>query len=175
MSLAYNNQRQQEYRTRVNNYIRAQEVRVIYEDTTLGVMATSEALKLARQKELDLVEINGKATPPICKIIDYGRFKYDEKKKHHSQKQKTSELKEISFRPTTDEHDLEHKLAAAKRFLADGDRVKLSVYFRGREMAHIDLGREKLQWAVEQLADVGSVNSGIATEGKTISLIVSPK
>lgn len=138
-------------------------------------MATSEALKLAKEKALDLVEINGKVSPPICKIIDFGRYKYDEKQKKKSQKQKTSDLKEISFRPTTDEHDLQHKLAAAKRFLADGDRVKFSVYFRGREMAHQNLGREKLQWVIEQLADIGSVNGSMASEGKTISLIVQPK
>jgi translation initiation factor IF-3 len=170
------NQSKQEYRTRVNNYIRANEVRVILADgTTKGIMPTNEALSLARSQNLDLVEINGKVSPPIVKIVEYGKFKYDEKKKKQSQKQKTSELKEISFRPTTDPHDLAHKLAAAKKFLADGDRVKFSVYFRGREMAHTELGREKLQWVVDQLTDIGSVNGHMASEGKTISLIVAPK
>lgn len=166
------------YRIRINNYIRVPQVRVILADgSTAGVMNTWEALKLAQDQNLDLVEINPKSAPPVCKIVDYGKFKYDEKKKQQAAKksQKTSDLKEIDFRPVTEDNDMNHKLQNAKEFLAEGHKVKFVVKFRGREMAHKEIGKQKLDWMLEQLKDLISGNSMISLEGKDMSTVVSPK
>lgn len=133
---------------RTNNRIRVPQVRLIGSDgSQIGIMATYEALKLAQEESLDLVEINPKASPPVCKIVDYGKFKYDEKKKQAEARknQKSSELKEITLRPKTEENDLEHKLASAKSFLEEGDNVKFTVKFRGREITHPQIGEDKLR------------------------------
>ena len=165
-------------RIRINNQIRVTQVRVVVEDgTTKGVMSTRDALQMAKDANLDLVEINPKAIPPVCKILDYGKFKYSEKKKVAAAKkmQKANELKELTFRPNTDTHDLEHKLACAKEFLADGNRVKFSIRFRGREITHPQIGREKLEWLLLQLAPNLSNTPSISMEGKIMSMIVTPK
>lgn len=167
----------QQYRTRVNNYIRVPEVRVILSDgSTAGVMQTRDALKMAKDQGLDLVEINPRAVPPVCKIIDYGKFKYDEKKKQQEAKkhQKIQELKELTFRPNTDENDLAHKLNQAKQFLADGDKVKFTVRFRGREITHPDVAKDKINWIIEQLGSTIAANPQISLEGKFMWVIVSP-
>jgi translation initiation factor IF-3 len=171
------NQSQQQFRIRVNNYIRVPQVRVVMEDgSSPGIMNTYDALKLAKDQGLDLVEINPKSVPPVCKIIDYGKYKYDEKKKQAEARknQKTQELKELTFRPNTDENDLNHKLSQAKEFVAEGHKVKFTVRFRGREITHSNIGREKLMWIIEQLGDQIANNPQISLEGKFMSVIVSP-
>lgn len=163
---------------RINNRIRVPQVRVIGSDgSQIGVLATYEALKLAQEEGLDLVEINPKAVPPVCKIIDFGKFKYEEKKKQVEARrnQKSSELKEITFRPKTEENDLNHKLASAKEFLAEGNKVKFTVRFKGREITHPQYGEDKLKWLVEQLKEVISSSTTAMMEGKTMSLTVNPK
>lgn len=172
-----NNNQQREYRTRINKFIRVPQIRVVFSDgTNGGIMNTYEALKLAQEQSLDLVEINPRAVPPVCKIMDYGKFKYEEKKKAQAAKknQQNQELKELTFRPNTDENDLNHKLVQAKEFLADGDKVKFAVRFRGREIVHQDIGREKLQWILQQLDGLIAPNPQISLEGKIMWMMVSP-
>ncbi len=139
-------------------------------------MATRDALKAAQDKGLDLVEINPRSTPPVCKIMDYGKYKYEEKKKAQAAKknQTIQELKELTFRPNTDENDLKHKLSQAKEFLADGDRVKFTVRFRGREITHANLGKEKLEWILQELHGLITDKPQISLEGKFMWMIVSP-
>jgi translation initiation factor IF-3 len=171
-----NNQPQQ-YRVRINQYIRIPQIRVILADgSNGGIMATRDALKLAQDQGLDLVEVNPKALPPVCKIVDYGKFKYEEKKKAQAdkKKQQVQELKELTFRPNTDENDLTHKLNQAKGFLEEGDRVKFTVRFRGREIVHSNLGKEKLEWILQRLGSTVTPNPQINLEGKFMSMIVAP-
>jgi translation initiation factor IF-3 len=168
---------QPQYRIRVNGYIRVPQVRVVLEDgSSPGIMNTRDALKMAQDKGLDLVEINPKSIPPVCKIVDYGKYKYDEKKKQAEAKknQKTQELKELTFRPNTDENDLNHKLSQAKEFVTEGHKVKFTVRFRGREITHANIGKEKLMWIITQLGDQITNNPQISLEGKFMSVIVSP-
>lgn len=165
-------------RIRINHQIRVPQVRVVLEDgTSPGVISTWDALQMAKNANLDLVEINPKAIPPVCKILDYGKYKYDEKKKTAAAKktQKISELKELTFRPNTDEHDLAHKLELAKQFLAEGNKVKFAIRFRGREITHPQIGREKLDWLLQQLAPLLTGSAQVNMEGKIMSMIVSPK
>jgi translation initiation factor IF-3 len=172
-----NNNNQQQYRVRINQYIRVPQIRVILSDgSNGGVMATYEALKLARDENLDLIEINPKAIPPVCKIADYGKMKYEEKKKAQIAKknQVVQELKELTFRPNTDQNDLNHKLEQAKEFLSEGNKVKFTVRFRGREITHSELGREKIEWCVQQLQGLIADKPQISLEGKFMSAIVSP-
>lgn len=171
-----NNQTQN--RTRINHQIRVPQVRVVLEDgTSPGIISTRDALQMAKDANLDLVEINPKAVPPVCKILDYGKYKYDEKKKTAAAKktQKQTELKELTFRPNTDDHDLSHKLETAKQFLADGNKVKFAIRFRGREITHPQIGRDKLEWLIQQLSSLITGTALISMEGKIMSMIVSPK
>ena len=171
------NNQQREYRVRINKNIRVPQVRLVLSDgTNAGIMNTYEALKMAQDQSLDLVEINAKSQPPVCKIMDYGKFKYEEKKKQQAAKknQQIQELKELTFRPNTDDNDLKHKLEQAKEFLTDGNKVKFSVRFRGREIVHSDIGREKLQWILNQLSGLIAANPQISLEGKIMWMIVSP-
>jgi translation initiation factor IF-3 len=166
------------YRVRINGYIRVPQVRVILEDgTSPGIMETWQALKLAQEQSLDLVEINPKSVPPVAKICNYGKMKYEEKKAQQAakKKQKVSETKELDFRPVTEQHDLEHKLDRAKEFLLDGHRVKFVCKFKGREMAHKQIGQEKLLFLLEQLKEMIAVPGPIGMEGKDMIVIVSPK
>lgn len=176
MQMSQQNQ-QREYRVRINKYIRVPQIRVVLADgTNGGIMNTYEALKMAQDSGLDLVEINPKAQPPVCKIMDYGKFKYEEKKKAQAAKknQQVQELKELTFRPNTDENDLKHKLSQAKEFLAEGDRVKFAVRFRGREIVHQDIGKDKLNWLLKELSGLVAPNPQISLEGKIMWMIVSP-
>lgn len=162
---------------RINHLIRVPQVRVIDADgNSVGVMSTRDALKLAQDQNMDLIEINPKTSPPVCKVMNFGKFKYDEKKKLNEAKknQKVQELKELTFRPNTDENDLNHKLSQAKEFLADGNRVKFTIRFRGREMAHPHIGRDKLEWIVQQLGALIVANPLISQEGKLMSMQVAP-
>jgi translation initiation factor IF-3 len=163
---------------RVNHRIRVPEVRVVLDDgTMLGVMPTHEALRKAEERSLDLVEINPKAVPPVCKILDYGKFKYEEKKRASEAKKKQTvvELKELKLRPKTDDHDLEVKLRAARRFIEGGNKVKFTVRFRGREITHPERARMQLDWLLENLAALTNVEQRPQMEGRTMSLIVAPK
>lgn len=171
------NNNQSQYRIRINQYIRVPQVRVVYEDgSTGGVMETRAALKAAQDAGLDLVEINPRAVPPVCKIMDYGKYKYDEKKKQQAAKknQQVQELKELTFRPVTDENDLNHKLEQAKGFLDEGHRVKFTVRFRGREISHSNIGREKIEFLIKKLDGIIQPNPPISLEGKFMTTIVSP-
>lgn len=162
---------------RINNRIRAPQVRLIGSDgAQIGIVSTYEALKLAQEENLDLVEINPKASPPVARLMNYGKFCYEEKKKAAEAKknQKAVELKEITLRPKTEEHDLNHKLASVKDFLADGNKVKLTIRFRGREAMHLDIGRKKLEYLIEQLNGLIQPSPPISYEGKLMSVIVMP-
>jgi translation initiation factor IF-3 len=163
---------------RVNHRIRVPEVRVVLDDgSQLGVMATSEALKAAEGRGLDLVEVNPKSMPPVCKILDFGRFKYEEKKRQSEAKRKQTvvELKEVKLRPKTDDHDLNVKVRAARRFLESGNKVKFTVRFRGREITHPQRAQMQLDWLLENLADLANVEQRPQMEGRTMSLILGPK
>lgn len=163
---------------RINHRIRVPEVRVIGEEgEMLGVLATHEALRRAQERGLDLVEVNPKAEPPVCKILDFGKFKYDEKKKAREAKRKQTvvEIKEIKLRPKTDDHDLEFKARAARRFLEAGHKVKFTVRFRGREITHPEKAQEQLDWVVKQADDIAVVEVRPAMEQRTMTLVMAPK
>ncbi|MAS87109.1 MAG: translation initiation factor IF-3 [Micavibrio sp.] len=163
--------------TRVNESIRAPEIRVVGADGEMvGVMSPREALLLAQESGLDLVEISPNAKPPVCKILDYGKFKYEAQKKaaEARKKQKTIELKELKMRPGIGEHDYQVKLKAAKKFLEDEDKVKFTLRFRGREMAHVDLGRQVLERVREDLKTMSKVDYHPKMEGRQMMMILAP-
>lgn len=167
----------EEEKVRVNRKIRVPEVRVVNEDgQQLGIMATEAARDIASRIGLDLVEISPNSSPPVCKIMDYGRYKYELKKKASSAKktQHQSQLKEVKLRPQIDEHDLDFKLNNARRFLFDGDKVKMTVMFRGREIVHSQLGRDLLNQVVARLNGVAKAESSPQMEGRTLSMILAP-
>lgn len=168
-----------EKQTRINGAINVPEVRLIIDETgeQLGVVSIRDALAKAEALELDLVEISPNANPPVCKVMDFGKFKYYEQKKAHAakQKQKQVQVKEIKLRPVTDDHDYNIKLRNAKRFLEDGDKVKFIVQFRGREMAHQELGLRYLERAEQDLLDLVVVESKPKVEGRNAIMIVAPK
>jgi translation initiation factor IF-3 len=162
----------------VNERIRVREVRVIDEDgTQLGIMPPPQALAIARQKGLDLVEIAATAVPPVCRIMDFGRYQYQEQKRARSAKkhQKIIEVKEIKFRPKVDEHDYQFKKKHIERFLADGDKVKATIFFRGREMAHPEIGRRILERLIDDLAEVAVPENMPRQEGNQMHTILSQK
>ena len=162
---------------RVNRRIRVPEVRLIGEDgEQLGVFATYEAIRKAEDAGLDLVEISPTARPPVCKIMDYGKYKYETQKKKHEQKkhQIVVKLKEIKMRAATDEHDFQTKIRHIKRFLEEGDKVKISIRFRGREMAHVDLGQERMKRVVEEVKGLGEVESFPKMEMRQLFMLLVP-
>lgn len=162
----------------INEQIRDKEVRLIGEDgEQLGVMLTKEALRLAQEAELDLVKIAPTAKPPVCKIIDYGKYRYElaRKEKEAKKKQKNVELKEIRMSPNIDSNDLNTKMNAAKKFLTKGDKVKVTLRFRGREMAHMQSSKHILIDFAEQLADVAAVEKAPKLEGRSISMVLTEK
>ncbi len=162
---------------RINRRIRVPEVRVIDPDgEQLGIMAIDDALERAEEYELDLVEVAPNARPPVCKIMDYGKFKYQQKKRTAEARKKTSrvELKEVKFRPKTDEHDYQTKLRHARRFLEDNNKVKITVMFRGREITHPELAREQLQRAAEILEDCSKVEQTPRLEGRNMTMMLIP-
>jgi len=169
--------RPEEDRVRVNHAIRVPEVRVVNEDgQQLGVMPTKGALEIAGRIGLDLVEIAANADPPVCKIMDYGRYKFEAKKKAATAKkaQHQSALKEVKLRPRIDDHDLEYKLRNAKKFLFAGDKVKATVMFRGREIVHQHLGRELLESVAERLSEFANAESKPSMEGRMLSVVFAP-
>lgn len=162
--------------TRINDRIRAREVRLIDDEgQMIGVMTSMQALAIAREKNLDLVEVSPMAVPPVCKIMDWGRFKYEQAKKENEARkhQKTVEIKEIRMRPRTDDHDLEVKVRKIEEFLAEGDKVKVGVIFRGRELAHPELGRSVLERVTTELKGTAVLERTPLMEGKMMSMIVS--
>jgi translation initiation factor IF-3 len=163
---------------RVNERIRTAEVRVIDEDgAQIGVMPPRQALEMARTKGLDLVEIAPQAQPPVCRIINFGKYQYEQKKKQKEAKAKQTfiTVKEIKFRPGTDEHDYDFKKNNAVRILHDGDKVKATVHFRGREITHKELGFSLLQRLEQDLAEAGIVEVRPKLEGMNMFIMLSPK
>ena len=162
--------------TRVNERIRAREVRLIDENgEMMGVMPPQRALDIARDRNLDLVEVSPNANPPVCKLMDFGRFKYEQAKKENEARknQKTIALKEIRLSPRTDEHDVDVKTRKIQEFLAEGDRVRVSVKFRGAEMRHPDIGRKLLDGIAEVLKGTVVIERSPIMEGKMMSMIIS--
>ncbi|MFP6579451.1 MAG: translation initiation factor IF-3 [Myxococcota bacterium] len=160
---------------RVNEKIRVREIRVIGADgEQLGVMAPEDALEKARESGLDLVEVAANSRPPVCRIMDYGRYKYEQKKKRTGKNKQahTASLKEVKMRPGTDLHDLNFKLNNARRFLMDGDKVKVTVMFRGREMVHPERGRKQLQQVIELLGPMAKMENPPRMEGRFMSTIL---
>lgn len=153
-------------------------MRVISEDgKQLGVMQTHIACRIAEEKGLDLVEVNPKADPPVCKIIDYGRFKYEESKKKRASKKKQTvvQVKEVKLRPKTDTHDLEVKVRACLRFLAEGNKAKLVIQFRGREIVHPETGKAVLHKVLTELGNYAVVEQWPVMEGRRMNMLVAPK
>jgi translation initiation factor IF-3 len=162
---------------RVNEKIRAPEIRLIGpEGENIGVVTPEKAMDLAFEAELDLVEISPNATPPVCKIMDYGKYKYEQQKRESEarKKQKVIEVKEVKFRPNTDTHDYDVKMRNVVKFLEHGDKVKVTLRFRGREMAHQDLGRELLQRVAGDVEGIGKVENMPKMEGRQMIMIIAP-
>jgi translation initiation factor IF-3 len=160
---------------RINQMIRAPEIRVIgAEGEQLGVMTPQDAMARADEAGLDLVEVAPGSRPPVCRIMDYGRYKYEQKKKAGKGKGHAASLKEVKLRPRTDQHDMDFKLKNARRFLMDGDKVKVTVMYRGREMVHRELGRKQLDRVVELLGPIAAVENPPRMEGRLLSMILVP-
>src|SRR5579864_2152178 len=168
--------RRQNRRENVNEFIRAREVRAVFPDGTAEVMPTQAALRNAQEMGLDLVLVAPTAVPPVAKAIDYGHYQYEQKKKQHEAKKKQHvvQVKELKFRPNTDDHDYDFKKNHAIRFLQEGNRVKAVVQFRGREIAHTDLGRKLLMRFAEDLAQYGAVDGSARMEGRNAHILISP-
>lgn len=161
---------------RVNEQIRISPVRVINaEGEMLGVMPTGKALETAREAGMDLVEVAPNERPPVCKIMDFGKFKYSQKKRASKQKQHQVQVKEIRVRPKTGDHDIEVKVKRAREFLEHKDKVLVNVLFRGRELAHIDEGRRVMDEVLQALEDVAKVEKNPSMEGKRMTAIVAPR
>lgn len=162
---------------RINGRIRAPEIRLIGADgENVGVVTPARAMDLAAEAELDLVEISPNATPPVCKIMDFGKYKYETQKKEAEarKKQKVIEVKEVKFRPGTDTHDYDVKMRNVVKFLEKGDKVKVTLRFRGREMAHQDLGRQLLERIAEDVTPIGKIDNMPKMEGRQMVMMISP-
>lgn len=143
----------------------------------IGILETPDALRIAREEGLDLVEISPKAVPPVCKIMDYGRFKYETAKKEREERSKRTviEVKEMKFRPKTDEHDFDFKVKHIREFLGEGNKAKLVIQFRGREIVHPEVGQNVLRRVVEAVSDVGMVEQPPMMEGRRMLMIIGPR
>ena len=162
----------------LNEEIRDKEVRLIGDDgEQLGIMSSAEALAIADEKGLDLVKISPQAVPPVCKLMNYGKFRFEQGKREKEAKknQHVVEIKEIRMSPGIDVGDFNTKLKNAQKFIADGNRVKVSVRFRGREMAHTEIGKELLDRFAEQCAETANLDKGAKLEGRMMSIFLSPK
>ncbi|MBI4224285.1 MAG: translation initiation factor IF-3 [Deltaproteobacteria bacterium] len=169
--------RRREPRTRINQFIRVPEVRVIGSGgEQLGVIPTRQAQQMAQDEGLDLVEVAATARPPVCKIMDFGKYKYeqDKQKREARKKQTVVHIKEIKIRPSTDRHDLDVKLKHIRRFLEEGNKAKITVRFRGREMAHKDLGMALLKQMVDEIGALAKIDQGPKFEGKMLSAVLAP-
>jgi translation initiation factor IF-3 len=161
----------------LNERIRVPQVRLIDEKgEQVGVIATQEALQMARDRGLDLMEVSPNSQPPVCKICDYGKFKYEKKKKEQIAKKKQThvKVKEVQLRPQTEEHDLEYKFKNVRQFLEDGDKAKITMVFRGREITYVDQGFKVMRQIMERLKDVGLVESAPKLEGKKLMMVIAP-
>jgi len=161
----------------VNRQIRVPEIRLIDQDgNNVGVVDPNDAVTMAEEAGLDLVEISPNAKPPVCKIMDFGKFKYEQQKKaaEAKKKQKVIDVKEVKFRPNIDTHDYDVKMRALTKFLGEGDKVKVTLRFRGREMAHQELGRELLNRVAEDIEDKGKVESMPRMEGRQMTMVIAP-
>ena len=163
-------------RENVNEAIRAREVRAVFPDGSVEVMPTQAAIRRAQELGLDLILIAPTAEPPVAKAMDYGQWQYEVKKKQHEAKKKQHviQVKEVKFRPNTDDHDYEFKRKHAIRFLGEGNRVKAVVQFRGREIAHVDLGKKLLQRFAQDLTEYGEVEGYPRLEGRNAHVIITP-
>ena len=162
---------------RINGEINAREVRLIGTDgEIIGVMSGREAMKLAEEADTDLVEISPNATPPVCRLMDYGKFKFQEQKKaaEARAKQKVIQVKEIKFRPGTDENDYQVKMRNIKRFIEDGDKVKITLRFRGRVMAHQEIGMRQLERVRDEMGELIQVESMPKLEGRQMVMMIAP-
>jgi translation initiation factor IF-3 len=162
---------------RVNRRIRAREVRVIDPDgNQLGIIPLDEALKTAMEMDLDLVEVATKSDPPVCRIMDYGKFKYEQSKKSQESRKKQTiiHLKEIKLRPKTDDHDFQFKVRHMERFLKEGNKVKVSMIFRGREIMHPDIGEKILKRVIDFTKEFGVVEQAPKREGRAMNMILAP-
>jgi translation initiation factor IF-3 len=163
---------------RVNERIRAKECRLIDETgAQVGIVSVQEALAIAKEKGLDLIEVAPNANPPVCKIMDYGKYKYEQGKREREarKKQHVSEVKGLTLRPTTDEHDYQVLVKHALRFLREGDKVKVTVRFRSREITHPELAERQLERMIRDVSEVGVVEKPPAMEGRTMTMVLSPK
>lgn len=162
---------------RINEEIRAGEVRLVGDGDETEVMSFKDALRRALEKGMDLVEISPNARPPVCRVMDYGKFRFEQVKREKEAKknQRVTQIKEVKLRPNIEEHDFETKIKNAEKFLREGDKVKLTVMFRGREVTHPDLGRALCQRSAERLAEVAVVERAPKLEGKNMTLIFAPK
>ncbi|MBN2232152.1 MAG: translation initiation factor IF-3 [Deltaproteobacteria bacterium] len=163
---------------RINRQIRAAGVRLIDDDgAQLGIMTVPEALNIAAERGLDLVEVSPTAEPPVCKIMDYGKYKYEQSKKAQEarKRQSTIQVKEIKMRPRTDDHDLDFKIKHIVRFLDEGNKVKITIRFRGREMAYTDQGLALLERVVDMVKEYGGVEQRPQHEGRQLSLVLAPQ
>lgn len=162
---------------RRNEQIRARDVRVIgAEGEQIGILPRADAIALAKEAGMDLVEVAATADPPVCRIMDFGKFKYEQqqKKKEAKKNQSVVQIKEIKVRPKTDDHDYETKLRHIRRFLMDGDRCKVTVFFRGREIVHKDRGQAILERVIEDTRDIGKVEQDPSAEGRTLQMLLMP-
>ncbi|MEW6065786.1 MAG: translation initiation factor IF-3 [Bacillota bacterium] len=163
---------------RINEEIRAREVRVVdANNNQLGIMPVKEALRIAEERQLDLVEVAPQAKPPVCRIMDFGKFKYEQSKreKEAKKKQRIIQVKEVKLRPRIEDHDYTVKAKNAERFLKDGDKVKVTIMFRGREIVHTDLGKKLLDRLAQDLKDLCTVERQPKLEGKNMIMILAPK
>lgn len=162
----------------MNEQITIREVRLIDEEgNNIGVVSTEDARQRAERAGLDLVEVSPTASPPVCKILDYGRYKYEMQKRQNEarKKQKTIDVKEIKMRPNIDDHDYNVKMKAIHKFLAEGDKVKVTMRFRGREMAHQDIGQKLLERVREAVAEEAKVESSPKMEGRQMIMVIAPR
>lgn len=163
---------------RVNERIRVPQVRVIGEEgEQIGVLSTQDALEMARARGLDLVEVAGNVRPPVCRILDYGKYKYEQNRKARQarKRQHQTQVKEVKMRPKIDSHDYNFKLEHAREFLGERDKVKLTIMFRGREMAHPEMGMRIIERVINDLADIAQVETPARSEGRTMTAVLAPR
>ncbi|MBI4639308.1 MAG: translation initiation factor IF-3 [Candidatus Tectomicrobia bacterium] len=163
---------------RINEMIRAKEVRVIdAEGKQLGILSIREALALAQEEGVDLVEVAPNGVPPVCRILDYGKYKYrfSKKSQEAKKKQKTIQVKEVKLRPKTEEHDYQFKMRNIRRFLSEGNKAKITMVFRGRELAHIEIGKKLLDRLAEEVSDVAALEQKPKQEGQNMTMVLMPK
>ena len=162
----------------MNEQIRVREVRVISpEGEQLGIFPTHEALRMAYERNLDLVEVAPQARPPVCRIMDYGKYKYEQSKRDREarKRQQIVDIKEVKMRPRIDQHDFEVKLRNARRFLQDGNKVKATIMFRGREIVHADLGRQVLERLARAVEDIATIERRPVVEGRNMTMVLAPR